>query len=245
MTVRQITTILLILASLSSIGQPKKHFQYLTKISLDTTYQVFFAYDAKFTTIINKPCYTLDRTHPLSCSEDSVLEVWTIVAKYKNKELKDSLTITYSAGLSADPEFVIFSKSGEIIERFSCLEFYINGSGTIYTSGHTNSMYNRRRKFQIKNDTIDEIIQPFNYVGLKGKTLKAITLYKNKTGSEIIAQLPQNYFIEILLADGKTKDYAIDYNFLVRTDFGLVGWLRLEREEAFGEVLKNLYFAGD
>jgi hypothetical protein len=187
----------------------------------------------------------LDRKDPLFCEKDSVLAEWTVVANFKNEILKDSLTIIYSEGMSADPGYVITTNTGKVIRRFSCVEFYINGSGTIYTSGHVNNMYDRRRKFQIQNDTIVEINQPFNYVGLKGKTLKSIVLYQDKVGNKIVAQLPKDYEIEILLADAKTEDYAMDQNFLVKTDFGLVGWLRLTFDDIYGTVLKELYYAGD
>ena len=245
MTARLLTFVLLMTICLTSFGQTKLYFPNLTRISIDTTYKVFFAYDKKFTRFINRPCYTLDRKDPLFCAKDSVLAEWTVVANFKNEILKDSLTIIYSEGMSADPGYVITTNTGKVIRRFSCVEFYINGSGTIYTSGHVNNMYDRRRKFQIQNDTIVEISQPFNYVGLKGKTLKSIVLYQDKVGNEIVAQLPKDYEIEILLADAKTEDYAMDQNFLVKTDFGLVGWLRLTFDDIYGTVLKELYYAGD
>jgi hypothetical protein len=47
------------------------------------------------------------------------------------------------------------------------------------------------------------------------------------------------------LADATTKDFGMDYNFLVKTDFGLVGWLRLTNDDIYGTVLKELYYAGD
>jgi hypothetical protein len=245
MTARQLTFVLFLTINLSSFGQTKLHFPELTRVSIDTTYKVFFAYDKKIIRFINRPCYTLDRKDPLFCAKDSVLAEWTVVAKFKSEVLKDSLTIIYSEGMSADPGYVVTTSSGKVVHSFSCIEFYINGSGTIYTSGHVNNMFDRKRKFQVQNDTIVEVSQPFNYVGLKGKTLKSIVLYQEKVGDKIIAQLPKGYEIEILLADAATKDFGMDYNLLVKTDFGLVGWLRLTNEDTYGTVLKELYYAGD
>jgi len=226
-------------------GQPQSYFPNLTRISVDTTYNVFFGYDKSTTRLINKPCYQLEKADPFHCYEDSVPVTWIILAKFKNKSLKDSIYIVYSEGLSADPVFEVSTKpdASTIIGSFYCLEFYINASGTIYTSGHTNNMFNKRKKFQLKNDTIVEVQQPYLYVGMKGKTMKDVTLFKDKVGKTIVAQLPKEYEIEILLAESGTKDFEIETLFLVRTDFGLVGWLRLE---GFGEqVLKDLYYAGD
>jgi hypothetical protein len=104
-------------------------------------------------------------------------------------------------------------------------------------------MYDRRRKFQIQADTVIEVKQPYNYVGLKGKALRDFVLYKDKQGDEFVAQIPKGYDVEILLAEAETKDFAIDYNFLVKTDFGLVGWLRLDSPTE--QVIEGLYYAGD
>ena len=159
--------------------------------------------------------------------------------------MNDSLYIIYSQGMSEDMVFELATKpdASTRIGSFYCLEFYINSLGTIYTAGHTNNMFNMRRKFQLQGDTIREVRQPFYYVGLKGKTLNEITLYAVKSGKDIVAQLPADYEIEILLAEYAEKDTEMGTRFLVRTEFGLVGWLRVE---GFAEgVLKELYFAGD
>ena len=213
------------------------------RIPIDTFFKVTFNYDKKVTRLINKPCYLLDKKDSLRCNKDSELADWTLVARFKNESLSDSVNIIYSAGMSDDPGFVISTKSDKTIGRFSCIDFYINASGTIYTSGHVNNMFNRRRKFQIQKDSVIEIIQPFCYVGLKGKALLDVTLYKDKVGNEVIAQLPKGYEIEVLLADGNSKDFEMDHNFLVKTEFGLVGWLRIENSSE--PVLKDFYYKGD
>jgi hypothetical protein len=243
MKTQLLTAILTLTTLLNVVGQDKSIFPNLTKISIDTTYNVVFGYDKKTSRLINKPCYLLNKNDPLHCDKDSVLAEWTLVAKFKMGNRKDSLNIIYSEGMSADPGFVVSTKADKIIQRFSCIEFYINSLGTIYTSGHVNNMYDRRRKFQINEDTITEIKQPYNFVGLKGKALRDIILYKDKTGNEIVAQIPAGYEIEILLAESVTKDFEMDTNFLVKTEFGLVGWLRLEGSS--DNVIEGLYYAGD
>ena len=226
-------------------GQSKPLFPNLTKVCIDTAVKVVFGYDKTTTRFINKPCYKLDTKDPLHCDKDSIFATWILVAKYKNKNMNDSLYIIYSQGMSEDMVFELATKpdASTRIGSFYCLEFYINSLGTIYTAGHTNNMFNMRRKFQLQGDTIREVRQPFYYVGLKGKTLNEITLYAVKSGKDIVAQLPADYEIEILLAEYAEKDTEMGTRFLVRTEFGLVGWLRVE---GFAEgVLKELYFAGD
>lgn len=245
MKIKQLTTTFLLLISLNAIGQTKSYFPNLTIVTIDKTYKVLLGYDKSTTRLINKPCYLLDKNDPLHCYIDSVVDTWSFVGKFKIKNMEDSLNLKYSQGLSADPEFSILSETGKELGKFSCLEFYINALGTIYTAGHVNNMYNKKRKFQILKDTIIEIQQPFNYVGVKGKTLKDITLYKSKIGDTVIAQIPKNQEIEIILAEGATEDYSIDYFYLVKTEFGLIGWLRLSKDDYQGKVLENLFYKGD
>lgn len=239
-----IFTVTLTLTSiLNASGQDKTLFPYLTKVSIDKDFKVIFGYDKKTSRLINKPCYLLSKKDPLYCYKDSVLAEWILVAKYKADNVKDSLNIIYSQGMSADPEFIIASKSDRIIGRFSCIEFYINSLGAIYTSGHVNNMFDKRKKFQVQADTVLEVGQPYSFVGLKGKALRDATLYKDKTGDAIVAQVPKGYEIEILLTEFSTKDYDTNLIFLVKTEFGLVGWLRLE---GFSDrVIQGLYYAGD
>jgi hypothetical protein len=230
-------------SSLNVCGQNKNVFPHLTKVTIDKEHKVIFGYDKRSVRLINKPCYLLNKKDPIHCDRDSALVEWTLVAKVKVGNIKDSVNVIYSPGMSDDPGFIISTKSDKTIGQFSCIEFYINSLGTVYTSGHVNNMYDRRRKFQVQPDTVIEVKQPYNFVGLKGKTLRDINLYQNKTGGEIVAVIPKDYEIEILLAESSTKDFEIDQNFLVKTEFGLVGWLRLE---GFSDrVIEALYYAGD
>jgi hypothetical protein len=242
MTMRVLILLIFLSSFQTANGQVKPYFPNLTHVVIDTSLKVVFGYENKSTRFINIPCYKLDKKDPRHCYKDSVLAEWTVVAKYKSEKLLDSAYIIYSQGMSDDPGFGIYTKEAKCIGYFPCLEFYINASGTVYTAGHTDNMYNHRRKFQIQVDTVLEIKQPYNYVGLKGKTLKDLTLYRDKTGNNVVAQLPKGYEIEILLADASANDFDVK-NFLARTDFGLVGWIRLE---GFAEpIIEGLYFAGD
>ncbi|HOY04696.1 MAG TPA: hypothetical protein PLO67_04795 [Saprospiraceae bacterium] len=237
-------TILLCLALAGAAsGQDKSYFPQMTKVLVDTSFHAVFGYE-KGVKVLNISCQTLDPKDPFYCDSEAVVS-GMIVAKYKAPGIKDSLTILFDTGMSDDPEFSIYGKDQKLVGHVSCVEMYINASGLVYTAGHANNMFNRRRKFQIQKDTLLEIKQPYYYVGIKGPIQKDVTLYKNKTGPETVAQLPKGYEVEVLLAESSNKDYEADLLFLVRTDFGLVGWLRLENEDMFGGVLTELFFMGD
>ena len=244
---KSITLSLLVLLSTtySLRAQNSSYFKYLTKVTIDTSFNIVFGYNKSNTRLINKPCYELDKNHPYYCDTVESPFWGILVAKFKNKYFKDSLFITYNQGLSADPSFTI-STNGAYSNRldvFECLELYLNSTGTIYTNGHTNNMFNTRRKYNIQKDTIIEVKQPYLYVGIKGKTLSPITLYSDRKGSSIIANLPINYEIEILLAEDIMTDTDKYDLYLVRTSFGLVGWLR---DSGYGNsIIEDLFFAGD
>lgn len=233
----------LLLFALSASAQ--NHFPNLSSITLDTFFHARFGYEASCTRIVNTLCYRLDPKDPFYCP-DSTFSGGRVVAKYKSPLFKDSLTILFDPGMSDDPEFSLLTKSQKVLGRVSAVELYINAAGVVYSAGHVNNMYNRKRKFQIGKDTLQEVKQPYNYVGLKGKTLKDIVLHQQKSGSDaVVARLPKGYEVEILLTDAATPDYQADLFYLVKTDFGLVGWLRLSQEDVFGGVLEGLYFRGD
>ncbi len=236
---------LFLLISFSSIGQSKSYFPTLTRAYIDKEYNVYFNYDKKVARFLYKPCYSLPKNHPVYCDSTDIIEPWYLVAKFKSNLFKDSLDIVYSAGLSGDPSYSVSDITGKILTSINCTDFYINDLGIIYTSGHTNNMFNQRRKFEIKKDTVLEVKQPYYYVGLKNKTLKPITLYKEKTGKEVIAQLPKNYTVEVLLAENTSDNFHSHKYFLVKTEFGLVGWLRLTDYEGYDPVIEGLFYAGD
>ncbi len=226
-------------------SQNNSYFTYLNKVKIDTSFNIVFGYDKSNTRLINKPCYELDKNDPFYCNTEEIPVFGILVAKFKNENFEDSLYIIYDQGLSADPSFVISTDRAinDKLEVFECLELYLTSTGKIYTAGHTNNMFNNRRKFQIKQNSIVEIKQPYLYVGIKGKTISPVILYGDRNGNSIIANLPENYEIEVLLAENIIDDLNLENIYLVRTSFGLVGWLRYK---GYGKgIIKGLYFAGD
>jgi hypothetical protein len=236
-----ISSLIILFLSLHTYSQTNKAFPDLQKLNVDTLGTLcIFGYDPHSSVLINIPCDKLPKTDYWYCDPAENGEPITKLAKFWNDKLYDTLYILYTRGASDDPAFIIGKRNGKIIGEINCLEFYINNSGTIYTAGHTNNMFNRRQKFQLTNDTIIEIRQPYYYVGLKSKTTDPLTLYEGKTGNNIIAQLPKGYEVEILLCDQDNERL-----FLIRTEFGLIGWLRLKDDYAYETPIEGLFYKGD
>lgn len=213
----------------------KEAFSYLKKLKVNSYGDIFIKYNEKSTTVINKELNKLEKGDPLyidSPMGETLLIETTIGSS-------DAYSVVYSPGPSADPTF-IFYKKGASKPSFSipALEVYIPGNGSIYSAGHTNNVFNTRKKFVVKNDKLVEIEQAYYYVGLKTKTLKPIQLYRTKSLTNKIASLPANYSIEVVANEKGSSFY------LIKTDFGLLGWVKVE--STYGDLtIEGLSYAGD
>lgn len=155
---------------------------------------------------------------------------------------EETFIIVFDPGPSADPNFQVYrgTNVGEdnYLGSMNGIELSIPGDGFLYVSGHTNTTFNQRRKYQITGHGMEEIVQPFYYVGLKSKTLKPVTLTSEIDGGAEVAALPAGAPVEILL----NKD---DNRYLVRTQDGLVGWFTEELTTQDPVHFEGLYFRGD
>lgn len=159
-----------------------------------------------------------------------------------NLSTKTEILIGYSEGASEDPEFLFYQQEEVGFRSLKSIygkQIFISGNGNIYVSGHTNNMFNKRRKFKFENETIREIDQPFYFVGLQTKTLKTIKLHSDKSLDNILATLPANSPIEVVAAE-----YANECQyFLIKTSFGLLGWWKLDNFNS--REIAKLFYAGD
>ena len=79
--------------------------------------------------------------------------------------------------------------------------------------------------------------QPFNYVGLDSKALKDITIFSDKKLSQEVAKIPAGTKLTVLLNDGD--------HYLLKTQFGLVGWIHYRPQQLGADLIDGLYFLGD
>lgn len=229
---------------LNSYCQIEKTFSKLTWINIDSVNSLgSFGYDPSTFTLINKYCELLT-TNDI-CYDKTNENRYILVGRYKNKSMTDEINILYTDGPSFDPEFLITDFKNKII--WSCpgaASMCINENAIIYTQASFNKMFSVKEKFIYSKGVVKEVKQPYYYVGLKEKTLKPIILYSKKEGGEVVASLPADYEVEVLLADN--KEYNCQY-YLVRTEFGLIGWLKVKTDEMIPPtaVINGLFYYGD
>jgi hypothetical protein len=236
-----LTVIFICLTGITLMAQTGKAFPELKK--MNAAGGIVFGYDTKTSRIWNISCGKLPASSPWHCDEGDFDKAGTLLARYANSSIKDSIQIFFTEGPSADPAFIFGSKNGRTIGRISALALYITGDGWIYSEGHVNNMFNQRRKFRLQQDTVIEIHQPYYYVGLKTVTTDTVTLYTEKSGTGVTARLSKGAAVEVLLCD--TENNQSEKYYLIKTAFGLTGWLRLENDGGLQTVIKGLYFAGD
>lgn len=210
-----------------------------------------FGYETSSFTPVFIRCHSLPDTHP--CYEEDNYDSKTFLGKYKNNLMSDFVYVLYDEGPSDDPAFAIVDKNNNLIWSELADEMCINSVGVIYVSGNLNKMFNQRMKFQFANGRVTEVKQPYYYVDVRGELLKPVRLYSEKENKgELIATLPVGYEIEVLLSEADTPVSEYGYeelktNYLVRTTFGLVGWLKLGEDDTYfmNPIVKGLGYYGD
>lgn len=205
-----------------------------------------FGYDKSTFTVVRKRCEALPADHPCYDAENTM--EYVLVGTYRNASMTSPVYILYTPGMSDDPAFRIVEESGRTLWDEAADELCIHASGVIYTAGHTNKMINERRKYTYAAGRVTETPQPYLYAGIKGKLRKPVTLYSDRTRGVVVANLPVGYEVEVLLSEN-TDPLAeeLPKHYLVRTAFGLVGWLRLTDNDMYhlDPVVRGLGFQGD
>ena len=203
--------------------QNQSAFPELKTVSPAGFTNAFVFYDPEHTQLINSKDTAKE-------AEPSVLVLKT---RLDNKE-KDIYTVLFSPGLSNDPLFTI-KKGKKEVGSFTANELIIPGNGTLYTTGRTNNLFEQKRKYQLRDGKVQEVKQPFLYVGLKTRTKSPVQLYSSMDYKQVLTSLPKNTEIEVLVSTGK--------NYLLRTPFGLTGWWR--NTPGKDSPLEGLKFEGD
>ena len=226
------------------ISYSQNPFSYLQKIEVHDFKGVELYINESEAKIFNKKRKDLDKNNIFFTDQDCESIYMTLIAIVKiDNSTNKEYAITYS--VCPEGEFTIYDANDPNIEYGSLLaeKLYITGYKSIYTSGNINNTFDVKRKFEILDNKLIEIKQPFYSVSMKGKTLNKIKLYQSKKLQYEIASLPKNYPIEIVLAE---KSFNSTENiYLVKTKFGLIGWAKLRAGQYKPIDVDELMYNGD
>ncbi|HKV12658.1 MAG TPA: hypothetical protein VJ725_31220 [Thermoanaerobaculia bacterium] len=225
---RWLYTLALALALPAVADEPFPGLQSIQITDYGLTGTIF--YDPKISQVIRKPLNQEEA--------DQGAPLVTRVIRTKIDRTKDEeVWIDYDEGPSEDPEIVVTRVGAEESAGYVFgLNFYIPGTGAIYASGHTDTMFDTRRKYVLEGNKLVEVKQPYYWVGLESKTLKDVALLSTKGGKEVVARLPKGSALTVVLSE---EDW-----YLVKTPFGLMGWLKVDVTQQ-AEVIEGLFFRGD
>jgi hypothetical protein len=205
-------------------------FPGLQPIEIEDYFKVRIFYDPKISQRMNEPL------NP--DAEGGEPRVTRVLRTKIDRARDEEVWIDYDGGPSVDPEIVVTQVGSEEPAGYIWgLNFYIPGTGAIYASGHTNTMFDTRVKYVLEGGKLIEVKQPFYWVGLESKALKDLALLSAKGGKEVVARLPKGSALTVVLAEG-------DW-YLIKTPFGLVGWLEVKEYTQQAEMIEGLFFQGD
>lgn len=212
--------------------EPATSFPGLSSLPIPADLTPFpgkLSYDPALTQVVNKPLKP----------EEGAPEGQRLVATRLNREADSSYFIDFDSGPSADPAFVITDeKTGKVIGSIGAESLVLPGNGFIYATGRANRMHLEHLKYTIQDGKLVEIGQPFSYVGLKSKAKVPLKLLAKKDGGEVIANIPAEDPLEVVLRDGE--------HLLVKTRFGLLGWWKMQLNVMPDNAeIEGIYYAGD
>jgi hypothetical protein len=227
-------------------SKPVESFSYLETIRSSGTVH----FNPAVTEIIDKQLEDLPRDHPLFWT----LKRWNfegsiILQTRLSPESDEQFYVIHDWGPSTDPGFTIFRNLEKPVMILSIggVELYIPGNGFLYSvSGHYDNLFNHRRKFKYQSGRFVEVEQPFYYVGINTTTVAPVELLLAPQDSmqQIVASLPANYEVEVLLAK-KEDDPNDERYFLVKTPLGLLGWVRITHQAYSGWPIEGIFMSGD
>jgi hypothetical protein len=219
---------LIVLIVFTPILASAEPFQHLSVLQVKGAYMdSAVRYNKATTRILNEPVN--DSYHT---------PVRVLITRILSTSDEEYLVI-FDPGPSFDPAFKIYrigNGKEQEIKTIPGEELVIPGNGDVYSIGLANEDFKKRRKYSLKDGTLEEIKQPFYYVGLVSKTRMAIDLYADLDYVSKIAHLPEDSDIEVLANK--------DYNYLIKTPFGLLGWVQV-RTGCGEETIKGLCYHGD
>lgn len=157
-------------------------------------------------------------------------------------------TIDCDSGPSDDPSCTFQQETStglKVIRQITGQGFVMPGNGAVYVFGRADKMFDQRHKFEWQAGKLQETPQPFYYVGLESTALEALQLFEKPGAGKLIASIPKGAKVTVLLNQfaPESADVPASENYLVKTEFGLVGWIK---SPIYGpEVIAELRYFGD
>ena len=166
------------------------------------------------------------------------VEISRVLLTQIDRNSQERFFIDFDPGASTDPVFSIAPFPGKrSIGTIEANQLVLPGNGYIYSVARINKNFLERRKFAVRKGELIEIRQPFLFVGLDGKTKVDLELRSQPSAGEVVASIRKGDEVRVVLYDGQ--------HYLVRSAFGLLGWVKLKDVARENAVIEGLFYAGD
>lgn len=217
---------------------------------------------------LGKPISAKELNQLYPFTQNNLPETWLGMVRTRLSETdKTEYLVVFDWGMSDDYNFTFFrmekdtlipiqqtQPDGQLYESYIFgKQIYLPGNGFMYTAGHVNNSFNQRGKWFIQNNLLYQTPQPFYYVGLETKALKPLTLYADLAMTQKVADIAAGNALTVLLqlppqqappASQAGDDYNPYEYFLLKTEFGLTGWVKIVTYLPDSPI-EGLFFAGD
>jgi hypothetical protein len=134
----------------------------------------------------------------------------------------------HTPGSSDDHEFYVFWYDGTSLHEMAYLSMW----PTFYENGIVNvdtwmGFWSKREKYVLNKKTrkLYNVAQGLYYVGVEAKVRESFSIYKTRTGSDVVANLKTNSTCFIMVCDTSPAKPMSDW-YLIKSTTGLVGWAR-------------------
>lgn len=166
------------------------------------------------------------------------IEVTRVLSTKIDRNKSENFLIDFDPGASGDPAFVVLPENAKsAIGVIEADHLVLPGNGSIYALARSNKNFIERRKYAIRDNKVVEVKQPYLYVGLDTQSNKNFGIYSSKTEGELVASVRAGDKLSVLINEGEY--------YLVKTTFGLTGWVKINDGSLTDDTIKGIYFAGD
>jgi hypothetical protein len=252
----------LFLLSNNSLAAPfpdliKKEYKFESNDgAVETDQKSYVSYSKNYFKEINIQINSLEPTNPLFIDKEDYESPDLLLGIIDLSGNGDFYYMVLSWGASYDVSYVFFSvkklkdfkrtkgvpvKPDFIVEGTSII---IPSNGNIYSYGHNNNLHSIKRKFVFVAGNLNELSQPFHYIGLQTTSLKEQTIFSDTKLTSELYKISKGSVVTIVGLQSISSSNSYEELYVVASEFGLVGYVKADYDQKETQF-SGFFYAGD